>query len=166
MKLYRKFSGLDKNLEGKVFNYYGNHVWIEFRDLCELNHWIVHPDVLQCYVNSDLLVMRKMVESPRFNIAEYKQFVKCGLSYRISPDTIKEAKETMPLMCAFHDFVQTYESFVVVAEVKRYIREHDSLFANSKVTYIRKSFEKCLVLRMFGEGFVGEHQRLFARIPS
>ena len=47
LKLYRKFSGLDKNLEGKVFNYYGNHVWIEFRDLCELNHWIVHPDVLQ-----------------------------------------------------------------------------------------------------------------------
>ena len=55
---------------------------------------------------------------------------------------------------------------VVVAEVKRYVREHDRLFANSKVTYIRKSFEKCLVLRMFGEGFVGEHQRLFARIPS
>ena len=166
LKLDRKFSGLDKNLEEKVLNYYGHHVWIEFRDLCELNHWIVHPDVLQCYVNSDLLVMRKMVDSPRFNIAEYKQFVKCGLSYRISPDTIKEAKETMPLMCAFHDFVQTYESFVVVAEVKRYVREHDRLFANSKVTYIRKSFEKCLVLRMFGEGFVGEHQRLFARIPS
>ena len=53
-----------------------------------------------------------------------------------------------------------------MAEVKRYVREHDRLFANSKVTYIRKSFEKCLVLRMFGEGFVGEHQRLFARIPS
>ena len=105
MKLYRKFSGLDRNLEGKVFNYYGNHVWIEFRDLCELNHWIVHPDVLQCYVNSDLLAMRKMMDSPRFNIAEYKRFVKCGLSCRISPDTIKEAKETMPLMCAFHDFV-------------------------------------------------------------
>ena len=45
------------------------------------------------------------MDSPRFNIAEYKQFVKCGLSYRISTDTIKEAKETMPLMCAFHDFV-------------------------------------------------------------
>ena len=33
----------------------------------------------------------------------------------------------MPLMCAFHDFVQTYESFVAAAEVKRYVREHDRL---------------------------------------
>ena len=163
LKLDRKFSGLDKNLEEKVLNYYGHHVWIEFRDLCELNHWIVHPDVLQCYVNSDLFVMRKMMD---LNIAEYKQFMKCGLSYCISTDTIKEAKETMPLMCAFHDFVQTYESFVAVAEVKRYVREHDRLFANSKVTYAHKNFKKCLVLQVFGEGFVREHQRLFARIPS
>ena len=125
LKLDRKFSGLDKNLEEKVLNYYGHHVWIECRDLCELNHWIVHPDVLQCYVNSDLFVMRKTMDSPRFNIAEYKQFMKCGLSYCISTDTIKEAKETMPLICAFHDFVQTYESFVAAAEVKRYVREHD-----------------------------------------
>ena len=153
MKLYRKFSGLDKNLEEKLLNYYGHHVWIEFRDLCELNHWIVHPDVLQCYVNSDLFVMRKMMD---LNIAEYKQFMKCGLSYRISMDTIKEAKETMPLICAFHDFVQTYESFVVVAEVKRYVREHDRLFANSKVTYVHKNFFKmsCVVnvLRGFCKG--------------
>ena len=92
LKLDRKFFGLDKNLEEKVLNYYGHHVWIEFRDLCELNHWIVHPDVLQCYVNSDLLVMRKTMDSPRFNIAEYKQFVKCGLWYRISMVTIKKAK--------------------------------------------------------------------------
>ena len=136
LKLDRKFSGLDKNLEEKVLNYYGHHVWIECRDLCELNHWIVHPDVLQCYVNSDLFVMRKMMD---FNIAEYKQFMKCGLSYCISTDT-------MPLMCAFHDFVQTYESFVAVAEVKRYVREHDRLFVNSKVTYVHKNFSKCLVL--------------------
>ena len=163
LKLDRKFSGLDKNLEKKVLNHYGHDVWIECRDLCELNHWIVHPDVLQCYVNSDLFVMRKMMD---LNIAEYKQFMKCGLSYCISTDTIKEAKETMPLMCAFHDFVQTYESFVAVAEVKRYVREHDRLFANSKVTYAHKNFKKCLVLQVFGEGFVREHQRLFARIPS
>ena len=65
LKLDRKFSGLDKNLEEKVWNYYGHHVWIEFRDLCELNHWIVHLDVLQCHVNSDLLVMRKTMDSPR-----------------------------------------------------------------------------------------------------
>ena len=98
MKLDRKFSGLDKNLEGKVLNYYGHDVWIECRDLCEFNHWIVHPDVLQCYVDSDLFVMRKTMDSPRFNIAGYKQFGKCGLSYHISMVTIKEAKETMPLM--------------------------------------------------------------------
>ena len=87
------------------------------------------------------------MDSPRFNIAEYKQFMKFGLSYRISTDTIKEAKETMPLMCAFHDFVQTYESFVAVAEVKRYVTEHDRLFANSKVTYVHKTFFKmsCVV---------------------
>ena len=106
------------------------------------------------------------MDSPRFNIAEYKQFMKCGLSYRISTDTIKEAKETMPLICAFHDFVQTYESFVAAAEVKRYVREHDRLFANSKVTYAHKNFKKCLVLQVFGEGFVRENQRLFAQIPS
>ena len=140
LKWDRKFSGLDKNLEGKVLNYYGHDVWIECRDLCEFNHWIVHPDVLQCYVDSDLFVMRKTMDSPRFNIAEYKQFMKCGLSYRISTDTIKEAKETMPLICAFHDFVQTYESFVAAAEVKRYVREHDRLFVNSKVTYVHKNF--------------------------
>ena len=87
------------------------------------------------------------MDSPRFNIAEYKQFVKCGLSYRISTDKIKEAKETMRLRCAFHDFVQTYESFVTAAEVKRYVREHDRLFANSKVTYVHKNFFKmsCVV---------------------
>ena len=106
------------------------------------------------------------MDSPRFNIAEYKQLVKCGLSYRISTDKIKEAKETMRLRCAFHDFVQTYESFVTAAEVKRCVREHDRLFANSKVTYAHKNFKKCLVLQVFGEGFVREHQRLFARIPS
>ena len=147
LKLDKKFSGLHKNLEEKVLNYYGHDVWIECRDLCELNHWIVHPDVLQCYVDSDLFVMRKTMDSPRFNIAEYKQFMKFGLSYRISTDTIKEAKETMPLMCAFHDFVQTYESFVAVAEVKRYVTEHDRLFANSKVTYVHKTFFKmsCVV---------------------
>ena len=98
MKLDKKFSGLHKNLEEKVLNYYGHDVWIECRDLCELNHWIVHPDVLQCYVDSDLFVMRKTMDSPRFNIAGYKQFVKCGLLYHISMVTIKEAKETMPLM--------------------------------------------------------------------
>ena len=106
------------------------------------------------------------MDSPRFNIAEYKQFVKCGLSYRISTDKIKEAKETMRLRCAFHDFVQTNESFVTAAEVKRYVREHDRLFANSKVTYVHKNFKKCLVLQVFGEGFVRENQRLFAQIPS
>ena len=46
------------------------------------------------------------MDSPRFNIAEYKQFVKCGLSYRISTDKIKEAKEDdafevcIPRFCA------------------------------------------------------------------
>ena len=140
MKLDRKFSGSDKNLEEKVLNYYGHGVRTECRDLCELNHWIVHPDVLQCHVNSDLFVMRKTMDSPRFNIARYKQFVKCGLSYRISMVTIKEAKETMPLMCAFHEFVQTYKSFVAAAEVKRYVREHGRLFVNSKVTYVHKNF--------------------------
>ena len=73
LKLDRKFSGLDKNLEEKVLNYYGHDVWIECRDLCEFNHWIVHPDVLQCYVDSDLFVIRKTMDFPRFNIAGYKQ---------------------------------------------------------------------------------------------
>ena len=62
--------------------------------------------------------------------------------------------------------MQTYESFVAAAEVKRYVREHDRLFVNSKVTYEHKNFSNCLVLRMCGEGFVREHLRLFARISS
>ena len=43
LKLDRKFSGLDKNLEGKVLNYYGHDVWIECRDLCEFNLGLYIP---------------------------------------------------------------------------------------------------------------------------